>query len=57
MKTPNGQIVFETQDVLKGWNGTVLGRKQPAGTFVYQIKFNDFDNAPQLLEGSFLLIR
>jgi len=52
-----GQIVFETQDVLKGWNGTVLGRKQPAGTFVYQIKFNDFDNAPQLLEGSFLLIR
>lgn len=52
-----GQIVFETQDVLKGWNGTVLGRKQPTGAYVYQIKFNDFDNVPQLLEGSFLLIR
>lgn len=52
-----GQVVFETRDALKGWNGTVIGRKQPAGAYVYQINFNDYDNAPQRVEGTFLLIR
>lgn len=52
-----GQIVFETTDNLKGWNGKLQGRKQPAGAYVYQIKFIDFYNKPQLLEGTVLLIR
>ena len=52
-----GQIVFETTDNLKGWNGKLQGRKQPVGAYVYQIKFIDFYNKPQLLEGTVLLIR
>lgn len=52
-----GQIVFETEDVFAGWNGTILGRKQPTGAYVYLIKFNDFDNTPFQHSGTLLLIR
>jgi gliding motility-associated-like protein len=32
-----GQMVFETNDINKGWNGQYLGKPQPIGTYVFQI--------------------
>lgn len=52
-----GQIVFETSKLFYGWNGKINGRLQSSGTYIYQVKFNDTDNNPQIFEGSFLLIR
>jgi gliding motility-associated-like protein len=33
-----GQVVFETTDATKGWDGTFNGEPQPEGVFVYQVQ-------------------
>ena len=36
-----GELVFQTNRWLKGWDGTYLGKKQPAGTYVWIVKGMD----------------
>ena len=52
-----GQVVFETNDINKGWNGTSSGAVQPIGAYVYVIHGVDEYGAPVLTEGNVTLIR
>ena len=53
-----GQIVFETSDKSKAWDGRVKGMDAPVGTFVYILRYTDMhEPAPQLVKGTIVLIR
>ncbi len=38
-----GQLIFQTNKWLKGWDGTFQGRKQPSGTYVWMAKYSYLD--------------
>lgn len=52
-----GQLVFETREYSRGWNGTLAGLMQPAGAYVYNIIFNDTQGIPIVKKGTVVLIR
>jgi large repetitive protein len=52
-----GEILFETNQWLKGWDGSFKGKPQPNGTYVWMIKGTDKDNKKIELSGTVLLIR
>lgn len=52
-----GQMVFSTTQYLKGWNGLVNGQAAPIGTYVWEIKGEDFNNHPIFKRGTVLLLR
>lgn len=52
----NGQRVFETTDCSKGWDGTVRGKSQPVGTFVWTLVYQFAGESPQRAKGSVVLI-
>jgi gliding motility-associated-like protein len=52
-----GQKVFETREYGKGWDGTLNGRKQPSGNYVYRIKYSNIFGRDQVENGTVLLIR
>ena len=52
-----GQLLFETKDYKKGWDGTFHSQKQSPGVFVYLISFKDQDGNNVKKKGSFVLIR
>ncbi len=53
-----GQIVFETSDKNKGWDGKFKGQPFSTGIFVYLISYKDNQSAnPEMLKGTITLIR
>jgi gliding motility-associated-like protein len=56
-----GEIVFETSDPDKGWDGTRNGRPVQRGIFVYKVTFEVPEFITNSLEspfsGTFMLIR
>jgi len=53
-----GQLVFQTNDIRKGWDGRVNGWAQSNGTFVWIIRFRTItDSREQLMKGTVMLIR
>lgn len=50
-----GQLLFETTDPDKGWDGTYKGEFCPVGSYVYKISFIDSDGMEQNKGGIFLL--
>jgi gliding motility-associated-like protein len=53
-----GQMVFETTDWTKKWDGTVSGHAEPAGTFVWTLKYTDRDTGKNIFQkGTTILIR
>jgi gliding motility-associated-like protein len=52
-----GQTVFETREYGKGWDGTLKGKKQPMGSYVYRIKYTNIFEVETIENGSVLLIR
>ena len=53
-----GGIVFETDDIQKGWNGSVHGTKQANGLYVWMIKYKTVtEPKEQLIKGTVMLIR
>lgn len=52
-----GKLVFQSQTVGKGWDGTVNGLVQPPGTYVWIIKGVDYKNNILFKKGTVTLIR
>ena len=53
-----GQLVFQSRDYTKKWDGTVNGHPEPAGTFVWTLGYTDRDSGKTFfLKGTSLLIR
>jgi len=53
-----GQLVFETKDWTKKWDGTINGKPQDTGTFVWMLRYTDKDSGKEyFLKGTTVLIR
>ncbi len=53
-----GQLVFQTRDWTKKWDGTVNGKKQPEGSYVWMLKFTNSRTGQKVFrKGAALLIR
>jgi len=53
-----GEIVFETNDIRKGWDGSIKGLKQSNGVYVWMIKYKTVtDPKEELMKGTVMLIR
>jgi gliding motility-associated-like protein len=52
-----GQLIFETSDKNKGWNGTYDGKQQPVGVYVYVLRATQQDGTIVNKKGSINLIR
>jgi gliding motility-associated-like protein len=53
-----GQKIFETMDYSKGWDGTLSGIMQNAGTYAWYCEFRTINNPiPEKRKGTVLLIR
>lgn len=46
-----GQLLFETDDVNKRWDGTFLGKKVATGTYMYKISAASITGSRQFREG------
>lgn len=52
-----GQLMYETQDFNKGWNGRWKGMQSPAGTYVWVAGGEDFSGKKLTKKGTIILIR
>lgn len=53
-----GQLVFETKDWTKKWDGRINGNPQEAGTYVWMLRYTDRDTGkPFSTKGTTVLIR
>jgi len=53
-----GQVVFETADRTKGWDGRLKGQEQPVGAFAYMLQYKDINlQGMQSEKGTFVLLR
>jgi gliding motility-associated-like protein len=52
-----GQMIFTTKEFKKGWDGTVNGQQQPAGTYVWTIQAIDYLGKLHQEKGTVTLIR
>lgn len=53
-----GQVLFQTADWTKKWDGRVNGNAQPSGTYVWRLEYTDRDTGKKIsLKGTTVLIR
>jgi gliding motility-associated-like protein len=52
-----GQLVFETRDRSKKWDGTLNGRVQESGVYVWMLNYMDESGKNSFLKGTTVLIR
>lgn len=53
-----GQIIYETKDWTKKWDGRINGLPQASGTYVWTLDYTDHDNGQKVaLKGTTVLIR
>ncbi len=53
-----GQLLFETSEMITGWNGNIRGEKCPSGLYVYVVDYEVQDAVEtKTSRGSFTLIR
>jgi gliding motility-associated-like protein len=52
-----GELLYETKEYCRGWDGTYRGKKQDQGTYVWMIKGMDRDKKVIEIRGTFLLVR
>ncbi|HET9276753.1 MAG TPA: gliding motility-associated C-terminal domain-containing protein, partial [Flavitalea sp.] len=51
-----GQLMFSTEST-QGWDGTVAGKLQSSGAYVWTVKALDYTGKPYLQKGTTVLIR
>ncbi len=52
-----GELIFETQDPSKGWDGTYKGKLQNSGSYVWILKTIDRNGKTRQEDGTIMLIR
>lgn len=52
-----GQLVFTANADGKGWDGTVNGTPQQAGTYVWMVKAVDYNGKPYMQKGTVTIVR
>ena len=52
-----GELIYETKDWTKKWDGTKNSMQQPAGTYIWILDYNDAANKKVSLRGTTVLIR
>ena len=53
-----GEVVFNTDDYLEGWDGTYRGQKAKDGVYTYRIEFKRIENDERIIvHGSVTLLR
>lgn len=52
-----GQLVFKSDDINKGWDGSYKGSMAPIDTYVYKIIATDYFNKEQTFVGHVNLVR
>lgn len=52
-----GQLVFETNDITQGWDGTFNGKAQSMDTYAYTIKAIDMEGKDVFVKGYITLLR
>ncbi|KAA0990431.1 T9SS type B sorting domain-containing protein [Dyadobacter aurulentus] len=52
-----GQVVFHSEDINNGWDGTIKGENAPVGSYVYKMTFVDDINQTVEKSGTFMLLR
>lgn len=52
-----GQMIFQTHEPGKKWNGRISGVEQPQGAYVFMCSFTTGDNVSRNVKGTFMLIR
>jgi gliding motility-associated-like protein len=52
-----GELIFTTSDMTKGWDGSLNGRPQGTGTFVWIVSAEDFKGKKYQLRGTTTIIR
>jgi len=52
-----GQLIFETKDWSRKWDGTFQGAPQATGVYVWTLEYNDASNKKISLKGTSTLIR
>lgn len=52
-----GELVFETRELDKGWDGTFKGKLQPVGTYTFMVKAINYKNRAVSKTGTTILLR
>jgi gliding motility-associated-like protein len=52
-----GQMVYASKELQAGWDGSVSGKPQPAGTYVWRIMGRDYLGNVVTKKGTVVLIR
>lgn len=52
-----GEKMWDTSDILEGWNGYYKGVMQPMGVYVYLVNYSAINGKGRTLKGSVTLIR
>lgn len=52
-----GQLVFESRNTEPGWDGTLNGKQQPSGTYVWMVSGKDFNDDTNTQRGTVTLVR
>jgi gliding motility-associated-like protein len=52
-----GELIFETNQWLKGWDGTYKGKLQPLGAYVWIIKGIDRKGSPVEMKGTVMMVQ
>jgi gliding motility-associated-like protein len=52
-----GQLIFESSEWMKGWNGKYRGEAQPLGTYVWAIKGKNNRGKDIFMKGAVVLVR
>lgn len=52
-----GQLIFSSNDSRRGWDGTLGGKQQDAGTYVWMVQGKDYTGKTVFKKGTMVLIR
>jgi gliding motility-associated-like protein len=53
-----GTKILQTKNIQQGWDGTINGKAQPAGAYIYFIQYKDaLTSKPEIIKGTVVLMR